>query len=480
MKRVGSLKSLCIQSSLLLLLLSSLILLAGLVQPVFATSMDEAKIAYEAKDFSKARSLLESLSKKGDRKAMYVLGTMIRKGQGGIKDEDQALMWLFKSAERNFDPAMMLLGKIMIEQPEAQKDWRQGCMWFRRAAERGNKEGMFYTGTCYRTGQGAPETPKEHVQSLAWFIASEKKGYAGATQFRKDLEKAVTTEQMSMAREKSKTLGKIKKPRHSAPKKQAPVVTAKPAPTQPAKVNHVIKQSKPTTVFSSGTPPLQAPGAPKMDPDFPLWSSWPHADLALAPMDQVQTKFGLPASAPYGDWVLAQPPNSNTQTFTLYTDKNDKNSLIKYELSFRDNKLRKIQTVTQGKRQITVAFNYKGKVSSVANRLNNVVDGPAYTYGNDGTPKKIVNYKAVNGKHVKHGRFASFKDGLVIFEGFHENGKRTGQSCSYDMQGNLEDLWEYKNDKKNGIEAHYKNGRLQNWQINKDGQIQGKVNFANN
>lgn len=241
MKKAISLGSVCIQPTPFLLLLFSLILLTGLINPVFASSMDEAKTAYKSKDFSRARSLLEPLARNGNRNAMYMLGTMIRKGQGGIKDEDQAYMWWLKSAERNFGPAMMLLGKIKIGEPEGQKDWPQGCMWFRRAAERGNKEGMFFTGICYLTGEGAPETPEDYVQSLAWFMASERKGYADATRFRKDLEKIVTPEQIPMARELSKTLGKVKKPKNPVktasagpqPKQAMPKPSLSPPPAQP-------------------------------------------------------------------------------------------------------------------------------------------------------------------------------------------------------------------------------------------------------
>ncbi len=254
---LGSLSVLLLGSFMFLFCLSLMLCFPG---PASASPMDEAKTAYKAKNYAKARSLLEPIARDGNRKAMYVLGTMLRKGLGGEKDIDQSMMWLFKSAERNFDPAMMLLGKLEIGTDK--KDWQQGCMWFRRAAELGNKEGMVFTGTCYLTGDGTPQTPEDHVESLAWFIAAERTGAEDAKGFRKDLEKIVSPEQILVARERSKVLGKI-----SRPKKPLKIASKGPKPKQPLpKPASSPAPAKPKPVITMPAKPVAPAVAPIQKP----------------------------------------------------------------------------------------------------------------------------------------------------------------------------------------------------------------------
>ncbi|MCP3873999.1 MAG: hypothetical protein GY699_12685 [Desulfobacteraceae bacterium] len=247
------------------------------------------------------------------------------------------------------------------------------------------------------------------------------------------------------------------------------------APVKPKPVSTV--PAEPITASKLGTPPMEAAYAPKVDADFPSQDSWPHKELALQPIEQVLEEFDIPTSPPHGDWVLTRPKEA-IHIFTLYKDNNDKSSLVKTELYFIKEKLRRITSIREGNQQLTVAFNYKRKVGSTAYKLNNVLNGPAYKYHDDGSPKSIEHYKTVNGSHVKHGRIAKFKNGFVIYDGFYENGKRSGLSRSF-RNGRLEISWEYKNDKQNGIETRYgSDGRLQSWHINKDGQLVGKANVV--
>ncbi len=279
-----------IQISRFFTVILCLTLLTSWTTPVFAatTPYGEARAAYKAKDYVRARALFKPLAKEGNRVAMYAMGIMFTKGRGGEVDDDLGELWLRRSAEKNYAPAIMLLGKREVRKPEGQKDWQKGCMWFKKAAEQGHKDGMILTAICYKTGDGAPGISKDYVESLAWFMAAENKGVADGTEGRKELEKMVNPEDIPIAQEKSKTLGKIKRPKKAAtiasntpkPKPALALPSSLPAPAQPKPVTAMpapplpakpVKMPQPPVAksvttpidVSSGKPPLQGQNAPK-------------------------------------------------------------------------------------------------------------------------------------------------------------------------------------------------------------------------
>ena len=95
-------------------LIAALVLVMGLVLPVWAQSA----------------SGVRTLAEQGDAKAQFVLGTMYRDGQGVGKDLTETLKWWKKAAELGNVDAQFALGNIYSGGYGVTKDYVLSYMWF--------------------------------------------------------------------------------------------------------------------------------------------------------------------------------------------------------------------------------------------------------------------------------------------------------------------------------------------------------------
>ena len=93
---------------LLLLLLSPLVAFA-------ANSVDEGVNAAARGDFTAALNHFKPLADQGDARALYHLGLMHSKGQGGAQDHIQAAQFFRKAAETGSPEAQNEIGVAYLE-----------------------------------------------------------------------------------------------------------------------------------------------------------------------------------------------------------------------------------------------------------------------------------------------------------------------------------------------------------------------------
>lgn len=137
------------------------ILLCSLL--VRAADLESAKRAFEQKDYATAFKELTPLAEKGNADAQLILGKMYLKGQGVLKDPDQAIKWFKASATQGNADAQFFLGSMYLL---PQKDVGEGVKWLRLSAEQGNQDAQFLLGKAYM--QGVKELPRDPVQGDMW------------------------------------------------------------------------------------------------------------------------------------------------------------------------------------------------------------------------------------------------------------------------------------------------------------------------
>jgi TPR repeat protein len=98
---------------------------------------------------------------------------MYLKGDGVLRDNDQALKWLKASAAQGNAEAQFLLGSIYLL---PQKDVNEGVKWLRLSADQGNQDAQYLLGKAYI--QGLPALPRDPIQAEMWLWLAAKDNLA--------------------------------------------------------------------------------------------------------------------------------------------------------------------------------------------------------------------------------------------------------------------------------------------------------------
>ena len=133
-------------------------LAALILLPVAAHADDFAHgmKAYEAKKYTKARSIFTGLANAGHSKAQYWLGAMNEFGLGGPADRTIALQWYRRSAKENNADAQYALGEKLLTGTGIDSNPTEAVSWFRKAAANGRLGAFLRLAICYRDGKGVP------------------------------------------------------------------------------------------------------------------------------------------------------------------------------------------------------------------------------------------------------------------------------------------------------------------------------------
>ncbi len=100
-------------------------------------------------------SVIEEEAVNGGMMAAWALGTMLYKGIGTEKDEEEGVRWLSVSAEKGYFRAMDDLGMINREQDGHEKQ-EEAFRLFLHGAGKNFKDAEFHMGECYFLGKGVP------------------------------------------------------------------------------------------------------------------------------------------------------------------------------------------------------------------------------------------------------------------------------------------------------------------------------------
>ena len=134
-----------------------------------AADLESAKRAYEQKDYASAFKELTPLAEKGNADAQLLLGKMYMKGQGVLRDDNQAIKWFKASATQGNADAQFFLGSIYLL---PHRDIAEGVKWLHLSADQGQQDAQYLLGKAYL--QGAKELPRDPIQAEMWLRLAAK------------------------------------------------------------------------------------------------------------------------------------------------------------------------------------------------------------------------------------------------------------------------------------------------------------------
>jgi uncharacterized protein len=99
--------------------------------PSIAEPVEDAKTAFDNKDYVTAFRLWETLAEQGDAKAQENLGSMYENGLGVSEDYSEALDWLHKAADQDNAAAQGKLGWMYESGLGVTSDYAEAANWYR-------------------------------------------------------------------------------------------------------------------------------------------------------------------------------------------------------------------------------------------------------------------------------------------------------------------------------------------------------------
>lgn len=118
--------------------LLALLLFAILSAQAFAGPLEDAKSAYDRKDFPTALLIYRQLADQGDVEAQYMMGHMHTVSGTGLEhDYSLAKIWWQKAGEKGHPYAQVGLAFIYLNGRGATANFAEAIKWFERAASQG-------------------------------------------------------------------------------------------------------------------------------------------------------------------------------------------------------------------------------------------------------------------------------------------------------------------------------------------------------
>lgn len=104
---------------------------------------------YHNGEYTKAVAGLSASADKGDKKSLFYLGKMYFNGLGVVKNQQQGLAMINKSANAKFVPAELFLANYYLGPKDNPK---KALYWYEKAAEHGDRKAQLTTATAYYYG----------------------------------------------------------------------------------------------------------------------------------------------------------------------------------------------------------------------------------------------------------------------------------------------------------------------------------------
>lgn len=130
--------------------LTAVVLGLSFIAPVAAGPYEDAKAAYERRDYATALRIFRPLADKGHALAQVHLGSMYGLGQGVPQNDAEALKWWRLAAAQGNATAQVNLGFIYSAGRGVAQNYADAMKWFRRAADQGTHSASFTSGSCTR------------------------------------------------------------------------------------------------------------------------------------------------------------------------------------------------------------------------------------------------------------------------------------------------------------------------------------------
>src|ERR1035437_837671 len=101
------------------------------------------------------------------------LGTSYCDGLGVTQDDEKAVYWLQKAAERGCARAQSNLGAMYGRGQGVSRDHRQAVAWYRKAAEQSDACAEHNLGLAYANGHGVAQ---DYTQAAFWYRKAAEQG----------------------------------------------------------------------------------------------------------------------------------------------------------------------------------------------------------------------------------------------------------------------------------------------------------------
>jgi len=140
----------------------------------------------------------------GDQRPVFVLSLLQKENDRVEKDAAKAVKLLGLAAEQGDNYARVILGDMLLEGDGVPADWRSGAELIRKSASTGFAPAQFRLGLIYMVGNET--TPKDDVESLAWFIVAAEAGSKPAQEYREERTQQLGREIARLAIKRSRSL----------------------------------------------------------------------------------------------------------------------------------------------------------------------------------------------------------------------------------------------------------------------------------
>jgi hypothetical protein len=131
----------------------------------FAGALEDAKAAFDRKDYATALRLFRPLAEQGNAEAQTALGTMYFRGYSVPRDEAEAEKWYLKAAEQGYVGGQWSLG-FFYEEIKPPHHETEAAKWYRKAAEQGFAPAQAAVAVGYEYGLGVPQ---DFVLGHMWY-----------------------------------------------------------------------------------------------------------------------------------------------------------------------------------------------------------------------------------------------------------------------------------------------------------------------
>jgi localization factor PodJL len=139
----------------------------------------------------------ERAAERGIAPALYRLGSLYEKGQGVKKDLNKARTLYLQAADKGNAKAIHNLAVLYAEGIDGKPDYRVAAQWFRKAADKGVADSQYNLGILYARGIGVEQNLAE---SYKWFALAANQGDQDSAKKRDDVAARIDQQSLVAAR----------------------------------------------------------------------------------------------------------------------------------------------------------------------------------------------------------------------------------------------------------------------------------------
>ena len=163
--------------------------------------------AYTAGDYELALKSWKPLAETGDASAQVNLGIMYNQGHGVIQDDKEAAKWFKLAAEQGYSPGQWRLAIMYKTGTGVVQNYEEAAKLYKLVAEKGDAYAQSALGFMFSNGFGVPQ---DNVKAYLWFTTASDGGYELGSQYREQIAKKMTPEDISKAQEMASKCIKFK------------------------------------------------------------------------------------------------------------------------------------------------------------------------------------------------------------------------------------------------------------------------------